>query len=58
MDIQLQAAMQVQSMVLGDTRNVIEKIQANPVPADAPARAQADVILTLSSAAQALTAAG
>jgi hypothetical protein len=58
MNVQLQAAMQVQSMVLGDTRDQLAKVQANPVPASAPASAHADVILTLSSAAQALTAAG
>jgi hypothetical protein len=58
MNVQLQAAMQIQSMVLGDTRDQIARIQATPVPANAPASAHADVIFTLSAAAQALTAGG
>ena len=52
---QPQAALQVQAMVLGDTRDLIAQVQATPVPASAPATAHADVILTLSAAAQALT---
>jgi len=55
MSIQLQAAMQVQSMVMNDTRDLLAQVVANPVAASAPATEHADVILTLSTAAQALT---
>jgi hypothetical protein len=50
-------ATQVQAMLLNDARRPLEQLQANPVPADAPPAAHAEVILELSSAAQRLMSA-
>lgn len=41
-------------MTVKGAHDALERAQAAPVPADAPASAHADVILELSSAAQAL----
>jgi hypothetical protein len=54
MDVVTAAAFQVQVMQLDGVRAPLEQIQANPVPADAPQSAHADVVLELSSAAQRL----
>jgi hypothetical protein len=50
-------ATQVQAMLLNDARRPLEQLHANPVPADAPPAAHAEVILELSSAAQRLMSA-
>jgi hypothetical protein len=47
-------ATQVQAMLLNDARQPLEQVRGNPVPADAPPAAHAEVILELSSAAQRL----
>ena len=52
MDIAAYAAMQVQAMVLGDARQYVQQVQANPVPASAPRSEHAGAILQLSAAAQ------
>ena len=41
-------------MTVQGAHDAIERANANPVPADAPASAHADVILELSAAAQSL----
>jgi hypothetical protein len=56
MDIAAYAAMQVQAMVLGDARQYVQQVQANPVPASAPRTEHAGAILQLSAAAQNLLA--
>jgi hypothetical protein len=56
MDIAAYAALQVQSMVLGNARQYVEQAQAAPVPASAPAKDHAGAILQLSAAAQSLLA--
>jgi hypothetical protein len=52
MDVITAANLQIQAMVLGNAREQIERRQENPLPASAPASAQAEVILALSSAAE------
>ena len=54
MNIQQAASLEMQSKILFDARQQVMQVQATPVPADAPATQHADVILTLSAAAQAL----
>jgi hypothetical protein len=54
MDVQAAAAMSILSMTVKGAHEAMERAQVNPVPADAPPSAHADVILELSSAAQAL----
>ncbi len=54
MDIQQAAALEMQSKIMFDARQQVMQVQAAAVPADAPASQHADVILTLSAAAQAL----
>ncbi len=56
MDIAAYSAMQVQAMVLGNARQYVQQVQANPVPASAPAKDHAGAILQLSAAAQNLLA--
>lgn len=58
MEIHAAAAMQVKAMTLSTAREGLEAAlaQAQQVPAAAPAADHADVILTLSSAAQSLSA--
>jgi hypothetical protein len=53
-EIQAAAAMQVQSMSLGNVRDQLRAVQANPIPANASAADHASVILSLSTAASAL----
>jgi hypothetical protein len=54
MDVQAAAAMSIVAMTVKGAHEAMERANANPVPADAPPSAHADVILELSSAAQAL----
>jgi hypothetical protein len=54
MEVQAYAAMSILSMTVQGAHAAIERANVNPVPADAPASAHADVILELSSAAQSL----
>ncbi len=54
MDIQQAAALEMQSKILFDARQQVMQVQATAVPAETPASQNADVILTLSAAAQAL----
>jgi hypothetical protein len=54
MDVQAAAAMSIVAMTVQGAHDAMERANANPVPADAPPAAHADVILELSSAAQAL----
>jgi hypothetical protein len=54
MEVQAAAAMSILSMTVKGAHDAMERAQVNPVPADAPPSAHADVILELSSAAQAL----
>jgi hypothetical protein len=56
MDIAAYAAMQIQTMVLGNARQYVQQVQANPVPASAPRSEHAGAILQLSAAAQNLLA--
>jgi hypothetical protein len=56
MEIQQLAAYHVMAMTLNGVRGQIEAVQANPMPAAAPASEHADVILQLSAAAQTLVA--
>jgi hypothetical protein len=56
MEIEQLAAYHVMAMTLNGVRGQIEAVQANPVPAAAPAAQHADVILQLSAAAQTLVA--
>src|SRR5262245_2542766 len=56
MEIAQLAAYHVMAMTLNGVRGQLEAVQANPVPADAPAAQHADVILQLSAAAQTLVA--
>jgi hypothetical protein len=54
MDVIAAASMQIQALALGNARESIERVQADPVPAAAPAAQHADAILQLSAAAQSL----
>jgi hypothetical protein len=54
MEVQAYAAMSVLAMTMQGAHAAMERANANPVPADAPASAHADAILELSAAAQAL----
>jgi hypothetical protein len=54
MEVQAYAAMSILAMTVQGAHAAIERANANPVAADAPASAHADVILELSAAAQAL----
>ena len=54
MEVQAYAAMSILSMTVQGAHDAIERANANPVPADAPASVHADVILELSAAAQSL----
>jgi hypothetical protein len=56
MEIAQLAAYHVMAMTLNGVRGQLEAVQANPVPAAAPASEHADVILQLSAAAQTLVA--
>ena len=57
MEIEAAASMQLLAMTLHGARSTLESAQASPVPASAPPARHADVILELSSAAQALLSA-
>jgi len=52
MNVAAAASMQIQALALGNAREAVERVQAAPVPAAAPAAQHADVILQLSAAAQ------
>jgi hypothetical protein len=54
MEVQAYAAMSVLAMTMQGAHAAMERANANPIPADAPASAHADVILELSAAAQML----
>jgi len=54
MNVQAQAALEMQSKILFDARAQVMQVQSAPPAADAPAAVHADVILTLSAAAQSL----
>jgi hypothetical protein len=54
MDVQSTAALSILSMTVQGAHDAMERANVNPVPADAPPSAHADVILELSTAAQAL----
>jgi hypothetical protein len=54
MEVQVQAAMSILAMTVQGAHDAVQRANANPVPAGAPASAHADVILELSAAAQAL----
>jgi hypothetical protein len=54
MEVQAQAAMSILAMTMQGAHDAIQRANANPVPASAPASAHADVILELSAAAQSL----
>jgi hypothetical protein len=54
MDVQAAAAMSILSMTVQGAHDAVQRANANPVPASAPASAHADVILELSAAAQSL----
>jgi hypothetical protein len=54
MEVQAYAAMSILAMTVQGAHQAMERANANPVPADAPAAAHADVILELSAAAQSL----
>ena len=55
MTIQNDASMAMLSMIMYDARQQVMAVQAAPPPASAPVAQHADVILSLSAAAQALT---
>jgi hypothetical protein len=57
MEVQAAAAMSILSMTVQGAHDAMERASAKALPADAPAAAHADVILELSSAAQALVGA-
>jgi hypothetical protein len=54
MEVQAYAAMSILAMTVQGAHEAMERANANPVPADAPASAHADAILELSAAAQSL----
>jgi hypothetical protein len=54
MEVQVQAAMSILAMTVQGAHDAVQRANANPVPAGAPASAHADVILELSAAAQSL----
>jgi hypothetical protein len=54
MEVQAQAAMSILAMTVQGAHDAVQRANANPVPAGAPASAHADVILELSAAAQSL----
>jgi hypothetical protein len=54
MEVQAQAAMSILAMTVQGAHDAVQRANANPVPASAPASAHADVILELSAAAQSL----
>jgi hypothetical protein len=54
MEVQAQAALSILSMTVQGAHDALQRAQISPVPANAPASAHADVILQLSTAAQAL----
>jgi hypothetical protein len=54
MDVQAQAALSILTMTVQGAHDALQRAQARPVAADAPASAHADVILQLSAAAQSL----
>jgi hypothetical protein len=54
MEVQAQAAMSILAMTMQGAHDAVQRANANPVPAGAPASAHADVILELSAAAQSL----
>ena len=58
MEVQAQAAMSILAMTVQGAHDAIQRANAQPVPAGAPATAHADVILELSTAAQSLVAGG
>ncbi len=61
MNIQTEAAAAVQAQILFDSRPQVMQVQATPAAAEtsaAPAADGADVVLTLSPAAQSLVAGG
>jgi len=54
MEVQAQAALSILSMTVQGAHDALQRAQMSPVPANAPASEHADVILQLSTAAQAL----
>jgi hypothetical protein len=54
MDVTAAVSLQIQALALGNARASIERVQADAVPAAAPAAQPADAILQLSAAAQSL----
>jgi hypothetical protein len=54
MEVQAQAALSILTMTVQGAHDALQRARISPVPADAPASAHADVILQLSTAAQAL----
>jgi len=58
MQINTDAGMAMTAKILFDSRQQVMQVQAAPPPASAPAAEHADVILSLSAAAQSLTVAG
>jgi hypothetical protein len=54
MEVQAQAALSILAMTVQGAHDALQRAQLKAVPADAPASAQADVILELSAAAQSL----
>jgi hypothetical protein len=53
-EVQAQAALSILTMTVQGAHDALQRAQRSPVPADDPASAHADVILQLSTAAQAL----
>jgi hypothetical protein len=53
-DAQATAALSMLTMTVQGAHDALQRAQAHPVAADAPASAHADVILQLSAAAQSL----
>jgi len=54
MEVQAYAAMSIMSMTVQGAHDAVQRAMANPVPANAPVSAHADVILDLTAAAQSL----
>jgi len=54
MEVQAQAALSILAMTMQGAHDALQRARVNPVPADAPVTAHADVILELSAAAQSL----
>ena len=57
MEVQAYAALSILSMTMQGAHDAVQRAQASPVPASAPASEHADVILELSAAAQSLVSA-